>query len=53
MEWGRYTLVVREKATGLIVETIEYRGMSGNAMMDEQKHIHNTKYPRDLYVIEW
>ena len=53
MEWGRYTLVVREKATGKIVETIEYHRMSGNAMMDEQKSLHNVKYPRNLFIIEW
>jgi hypothetical protein len=53
-----YTLEVhkmdRRCKGGEKLETkIDYTGMSGNAMMDEVKYLHDTKYPRGKYRLEF
>jgi hypothetical protein len=47
-----YLLTITEIATGLIVYEHEYKGYSGNAMMDEQKSLYR-QYPREKYRIDW
>ena len=48
-----FTLTVTEIATGKVVHIEEYKNFSNTAMMDEQKHLHLTKYPRASYRIDW
>jgi len=56
-KWG-YTLEVykkdrRTKAGEKLVEKVDYDGYSGNAMMDEIKYLHNHKYPRNKYRLDF
>ena len=57
MKYG-YTLEVYKKdarcrAGEKLVEKIDYENTSGNAMMDEVKYLHSSKYPRDRYRLEF
>lgn len=51
-EWGRYTLTVTDLRTQEVVFKDEYKGMSGNAMMDEAKSL-RLQYPSKHYRIDW
>ena len=54
-----YTLIVykkdrRTKSGEMLVGTYDYAGWSGNAMMDEIKHLHGSGlYPRDKYRLDF
>lgn len=53
-----YTLEIykvdrRTKAGERLVETIDYTNMSGNAMMDEMKHMRSSKYPSPKYRLDF
>lgn len=53
-----YTLEVykkdaRCKAGEKLVDKVDYDGYSGNAMMDEVKYLHNSKYPRAKYRLDF
>lgn len=50
--WGSYTLIVKETATGKVVYSESYKGMSGTAMMDEAKY-YRGQYPAPKYTIDW
>ena len=50
-EWGKYTLTISKD--GVIVRTIEYKGMSGNAMIDEAKYWHSVYPKEDGYTVDW
>ena len=51
-EWGRYTLTVTDLRTQKVVFVNEYKGMSGHAMMDEQK-FYRKQFPRERFDIDW
>ena len=50
-EWGRYTLTISKN--GEVIKTIEYKNMSGTAMMDEA-FVWRIEYPQhEGYTIDW
>lgn len=50
-EWGKYTLTI--SLNGKVIKTVEYKGMSGTAMMDESFHWRR-QYPASKgYSIDW
>ncbi|QMP83989.1 MAG: hypothetical protein [Caudoviricetes sp.] len=51
-EWGRYTLTVTDLRTQKVVFKDEYKGMSGQAMMDETFSL-RLQYPSKHYRIDW
>lgn len=51
-EWGRYILTVTDLRTQKVVFKEEYKGMSGHAMMDEQK-FYRKQFPRERFDIDW
>ena len=49
--WGKYVLTVTKD--GVVVKTIEYTGMSGTAMMEEE-YMLRFQYPAsEGYTIDW
>lgn len=48
-----YVLEVFDIETEELVYDCVYTGWSGNAMMDEVKHLYRTRFPRDKYRIEF
>ena len=49
--WGSYVVTISQN--GSVIKTIEYNGMSGSAMMDEE-YMLRFQYPvSDGYKIDW
>ena len=49
--WGLYTLTI--SLNGQVIKTIEYKGMSGTAMMEEE-YMLRFDYPKSAgYSIDW